>query len=181
MREKIAGLARRWQSAYRSTSIQMILSASFTAVAVLGMVFMGLTLFLRFSATSNAQQSENSQRVLAQVNLNLDSYLRSMMRVSDAAYYHVIKDLDLAEEDPSSELELLYESNRDSLVSIALFSQEGRLLAASPMGVLKTASPRSGRAGSPPPRSGSRTSTSPRPMCRTSSTTRTTATAGWCP
>lgn len=137
MREKIAGLARRWQSAYRSTSIQMILSASFTAVAVLGMVFMGLTLFLRFSATSNAQQSENSQRVLAQVNLNLDSYLRSMMRVSDAAYYHVIKDLDLAEEDPSSELELLYESNRDSLVSIALFSQEGRLLAASPMGVLK--------------------------------------------
>ena len=137
MREKIAGLARRWQSAYRSTSIQMILSASFTAVAVLGMVFMGLTLFLRFSATSNAQQSENSLRVLAQVNLNLDSYLRSMMRVSDAAYYHVIKDLDLAEEDPSSELELLYESNRDSLVSIALFSQEGRLLAASPMGVLK--------------------------------------------
>ena len=137
MKWKTGGLARRWQSAYRSTSIQMILSASFTAVAVLGMVFMGLTLFLRFSATSNAQQSENSQRVLAQVNLNLDNYLRSMMRVSDAAYYHVIKDLDLAEEDPSSELELLYESNRDSLVSIALFSQEGRLLAASPMGVLK--------------------------------------------
>ena len=93
-------LARRWENAYRRTSIQMILSASFTAVAVLGMVFMGLTLFLRFSSTSNAQQSENSQRVLAQVNLNLDAYLRSMMRVSDAAYYHVIKDLDLAEEDP---------------------------------------------------------------------------------
>ena len=130
-------LARRWQSAYRRTSIQMILSASFTAVAVVGMVFMGLTLFLRFSSTSNAQQSENSQRVLSQVNLNLDSYLRSMMRVSDAAYYHVIKDLDLAEEDPAAELELLYESNRDSLVSIALFSQEGKLLAASPVGVLK--------------------------------------------
>ena len=130
-------LARRWENAYRRTSIQMILSASFTAVAVLGMVFMGLTLFLRFSSTSNAQQSENSQRVLAQVNLNLDAYLRSMMRVSDAAYYHVIKDLDLAEEDPSAELELLYESNRDSLVSIALFSQEGELLAAWPMGVLK--------------------------------------------
>ena len=130
-------LARRWENAYRRTSIQMILSASFTAVAVLGMVFIGLTLFLRFSSTSNAQQSENSQRVLAQVNLNLDAYLRSMMRVSDAAYYHVIKDLDLAEEDPSAELELLYESNRDSLVSIALFSREGELLAAWPMGVLK--------------------------------------------
>lgn len=31
----------RWQMLYRRTSIQMILSLSFTAVAVVGMVFMG--------------------------------------------------------------------------------------------------------------------------------------------
>ena len=36
----------RWQVLYRRSSIQMILSLSFTAVAVVGMVFMGLTLFL---------------------------------------------------------------------------------------------------------------------------------------
>ena len=176
MEEKKGRLSSRWQSAYRRTSIQMILSASFTAVAVLGMVFMGLTLFLRFSATSNAQQSQSSQRVLAQVNLNLDSYLRSMMRISDAAYYHVIKDLDLAEEDPSAQLELLYESNRDSLVSIALFSEEGDLLAAAPMGVLKNSVSPERESWS-----GSKTSISPRPMCRTSLSTRTIATAGWCP
>ncbi len=42
---------------------------------------------------------KNSQRVLAQVNLNLDAYLRRMMRLSDTAYYSVIKDdTDLAEE-----------------------------------------------------------------------------------
>lgn len=49
----------RWQGLYRRSSIQMILSLSFTAVAVVGMVFMGLTLFLRFSYTTNAQQAEN--------------------------------------------------------------------------------------------------------------------------
>ena len=181
MEEKKGRLSSRWQSAYRRTSIQMILSASFTAVAVLGMVFMGLTLFLRFSATSNAQQSENSQRVLAQVNLNLDSYLRSMMRVSDAAYYHVIKDLDLAEADPSDQLELLYESNRDSLVSIALFSQEGELLAATPMGVLKNSVS--------PEREDWFAAATERienlhfstPHVQTSLQTRITATAGWCP
>ena len=180
MKEKKGRLSSRWQSAYRRTSIQMILSASFTAVAVLGMVFMGLTLFLRFSATSNAQQSENSQRVLAQVNLNLDSYLRSMMRVSDAAYYHVIKDLDLAEEDPSGALDLLYESNRDSLVSIALFSQEGRLLAATPMGVLKNSVSPERESWFTAATERIEISTSLPRMCKTSLPTRITATAGWC-
>ncbi|SFP66094.1 two-component system, sensor histidine kinase YesM [Oscillibacter sp. PC13] len=130
-------LLQRWNHLYRRSSIQMILSASFTAVAVVGMVFLGLTLFFRFSSTTNTQMAENSQRVLAQVNLNLDNYLRSMMRVSDTAYYRVIKDLDLEQDDLSRDLELLYESNRDSLVSIAVFSSDGRLIASTPLAGLK--------------------------------------------
>ena len=113
------------------------MSLSFTAVAVVGMIFMGLALFFRFSANTNAQMAENSQRVLAQVNLNLDAYLRRMMRLSDTAYYSVIKDADLAEEDLSEALDLLYENNRDALVSIALFSEEGDLIASAPLVGLK--------------------------------------------
>lgn len=137
MGKRLSGLRQRWSSVYRRISIQMILSASFTAVAVLGMLFMGLTLFLRFSSSTNAQQSAASQRVLSQVNVSLDGYLRSMMRISDAAYYQLIKDTDLAEDDLSGVLDLLYESSRDSLVSIAVFSAEGDLIAASPMAPLK--------------------------------------------
>ena len=130
-------LLRKWQALYYRSGIQMILSLSFTAVTVVGMVFLGLTLFFRFSSTSNTQVAENSQRVLAQVNLNLDTYLRSMMRVSDTAYYQVIKDADLDREDVIPELELLYEANRDNLVSIALFSESGRLVGATPFDTLK--------------------------------------------
>lgn len=128
---------RWWQEFYRRSSIQGILSLSFTAVAVVGIIFMGLALFFRFSANTNAQMAENSQRVLAQVNLNLDAYLRRMMRLSDTAYYSVIKDADLAEEDLSEALDLLYENNRDALVSIALFSEEGDLIASTPLVGLK--------------------------------------------
>lgn len=128
---------RWWQEFYRRSSIQGILSLSFTAVAVVGMIFMGLALFFRFSANTNAQMAENSQRVLAQVNLNLDAYLRRMMRLSDTAYYSVIKDADLAEEDLAEALDLLYENNRDALVSIALFSEEGDLIASTPLVGLK--------------------------------------------
>ena len=128
---------RWWQEFYRRSSIQGILSLSFTAVAVVGMIFMGLALFFRFSANTNAQMAENSQRVLAQVNLNMDAYLRRMMRLSDTAYYSVIKDADLAEEDLSEALDLLYENNLDALVSIALFSEEGDLIASTPLVGLK--------------------------------------------
>ncbi len=127
----------RWQVLYRRSSIQMILSLSFTAVAVVGMVFMGLTLFLRFSYTTNAQQAENSQRLLYQVNWNLDAYLRGMMRISDTAYYNVIKNIDLDEGSLTPALELLYGSNRDSIVSMAVFSEEGNLLSATPLRTLK--------------------------------------------
>lgn len=72
---------------YRAMGIQMVISLSFTAVAIVGMVFMGMSLFLRFSTTTYELMEDNSQRVLAQVNMNLDGYLRRMMRVSDTLYY----------------------------------------------------------------------------------------------
>ncbi len=134
-------LRRRWRELYRRSSIQLILSLSFTAAAVIGMVCMGLALFLRFSASTNALAAENSQRVLAQVNLNLDNYLRNLMRVSNTAYYQVIKDLDLADSSAADSLpaalELLYETDGDSIVSLAVFSQDGGLLAAAPLADLK--------------------------------------------
>ena len=133
----LGSLVGRWRSFYRRSSIQMILSMSFTAVAVVGMIFLGLTLFLRFSASNNAQAAETSQRVLAQVNLNLDAYLRSMMRVSDAMYYRVIKNTDLAGGSLDAQMALLYESNRDMLVSIAVFDQDGGLVSATPLSSLK--------------------------------------------
>lgn len=137
MAKLAAALRRRWSAVYHRSSIQLILSLSFTAVAIVGMVFLGMTLFLRFSASTNTQMADNCQRVLSQVNLNLDACLRGMMRVSDTAYYQVIKDTDLAEEGLSEELELLYYTSRDSLVSIAVFSGRGELIAAVPRSVLK--------------------------------------------
>ena len=65
--------------------------------------------------------AENSRRVLAQANLNLDSYLRRMMRISDTVYYRSIKNMDLTEDDLTGDLSLLYEENRDDLVSLAVF------------------------------------------------------------
>ena len=127
----------RWAQRYQKMSIQMVISLSFTTVAVVGMIFMGLSLFWRFSSATGELVAENSQRVLAQVNLNLDSYLRSMMRVSDTMYYRVIKSADLGRDSLTAPMERLYEDDRDSLVSIALFDLRGGLVSAVPLSTLK--------------------------------------------
>ena len=124
-----ASLSRR----YRTMSIQMVISQSFTAAAVAGMVLMGLSLVWCFSAGTEQLVRENTVRVLGQVNMNLDSYLRRMMRVSDTMYYRVIKNADLAADSLEEGMELLYEENRDELVSIAVFDGQGALVAGTPL------------------------------------------------
>ncbi len=130
-------LAAQWAERYRKMSIQMVLSLSFTAVAAAGMLLMSVSLIWRFSSASEQLVAENSQRVLAQANLNLDSYLRRMMRISDTVYYRSIKNTDLAEGDITGDLALLYEENRDDLVSLAVFDGQGGLVSAVPLTALK--------------------------------------------
>ncbi|MDY3905735.1 MAG: sensor histidine kinase [Lawsonibacter sp.] len=138
MRAFFKGFVGKVADRYRKMSIQMVISLSFTAVAVVGMVFMGLSLYLRFYTTAETLAEDNSQRVLAQVNLNLERYLHRMMRISDTMYYRVIKNTDLAEGTFIDGMELLYEENRDSLVSIAVFDKQGGSVSAVPLAGLKT-------------------------------------------
>ena len=141
MDKKPSGLRARWKTMYHRSSIQLILSIAFTAVAVIGMLFLGMALLLRFSSSANEMAAETSQRVLEQVNWSLDSYLRSMMRVSDTVYYRVIKNADVEQSGTEQELrdalELLYAKDRDVLVSLALFDSDGGLISATPLTELK--------------------------------------------
>lgn len=141
MDKKSSGFKARWKARYHHASIQLILSIAFTAVAVIGMLFLGMALLLRFSSSANEMAAESSQRVLAQVNWNLDSYLRNMMRVSDTVYYRVIKSADLEQSDTAQELrdalKLLYAKDRDVLVSLAVFDGNGELISATPLTELK--------------------------------------------
>ena len=50
--------------------------------------------------------------MLAQVNHSVDSYLRTIMKLSDSLYYDVIKNADLSTESIHNELNLLYDNNR---------------------------------------------------------------------
>ncbi len=125
------------QQKCRTLSIQMIISISFTTVAILGILFLAMSLYWRFSTATTQLQQESSQRMLTQVNLSMDSYLRRMMRISDTVYYRILKQSDLDDEDITSLLSLLYEENSDSLVSIAIFDQMGEHVSSVPLTQVK--------------------------------------------
>ena len=137
MRKFLRQFALDMAGRYKKMSIQMVIARSFTVVAIIGMVFIVSSLVLHFSSSSSKLIMENTERVLYQANLNLDSYLRRMMRISDTMYYRVIKHADLAEDSISDSMNLLYEENRDALVSIALFNGTGDLIYSTPLSALK--------------------------------------------
>lgn len=114
-----------------------MISISFTAIAIIGIVTVGTSLYLRFTKATEYMIEEDNRAMLEQVNLNLDSYLRNMMKVSDAMYYKVIKNADLSTTNISKEMDLLYEANKDLLISICLFSDYGEVIESSPIAQLK--------------------------------------------
>ena len=120
-----------------SRSIQMTIALSFTVVSVCCLCFLGVLLYKQFSKKEETLMRENSRQLLEQTAINLEDYLRSMRRISDAMYYSVIKDKDLEQEGMDEEMTLLYEANKDNLVSIACYARDGGLVAAAPIANVK--------------------------------------------
>ena len=118
-------------------SIQVTISVSFTVVALVCMLAMGIALYQRFSVRSEKMLTDSAELTLDQTVLSLEDYLRSMRRMSDAIYYNVIKDQDISKETPIEQMNLLYEAHKDYLISLALFTEYGSLVCASPVAVEK--------------------------------------------
>ena len=118
-------------------SIQMTIALSFTIVSVISMGILGISLYNRFVNKMEDMTTQSAEQLLNQTAIILESYLRNMRRISDAMYYSVIKDKDLATDSLDEEMNLLYEANKDNLISIACYTNDGRLVAAAPVATEK--------------------------------------------
>lgn len=118
-------------------SIQFTLELSFTIVAIICMTLIAVTLQKKFEMEMRETKIKSTEQVIDQVRLNLENYLRSMMRISDAMYYTTIKSKDISTDSLEAEMNLLYEANKDNLVSVACFDIEGNFLGATPIDAVK--------------------------------------------
>ena len=118
-------------------SLRVVIAVSFTALSVIGMLAVGIILYSTYTRNAEQQTMNDNMQLVNQVELNLTNYLRNMMRISDSLYYSAIKDTDFAVENIDKEMTLLYEAYKDNLVSMACFTNDGRLIAATPVNSLK--------------------------------------------
>lgn len=137
MKRKIRKTADWLKSSLQRRSLQFTISISFTIVAVLGMALVGMSLAMRYVSNTEELTTKNNQRIVDQVSINLDSYLRSMMHVSDSIYYSVIKNADIKKDNIRDQMSLLYETNHDQIISVSVFSDKGKVIAAEPLNELK--------------------------------------------
>ena len=74
----------------------------------------GLILYSKMVSNTEEMTVEATGQLLNQTSVNLETYLRNMMRISDSMYYSVIKDKDISTDNMDSEMNLLYEANKDN-------------------------------------------------------------------
>lgn len=137
MKNRISGFVKQLIEYYSKRSLTLVISMSFTLVAVLCIGISSVVLMGYFSDKMEDENTYSVNQVISQVNNNIESYVRNMMRISDAIYYSAIKNIDISQDSITKELNVLYEANKDSLVSIACYTREGSLVAATPVATSK--------------------------------------------
>ena len=128
MRGLIEWLGKRFSRG----SIRYVMFASFTVSALVAVLLTGMTLYARFSRQMDESIQEENQILVSQVNQSLSTYLRDMIRLSDAIYYNVVKNTDLEQETVGEKIRLLYDTYSDYVENVALFTGDGRLVATAP-------------------------------------------------
>ena len=118
---------------YKKRSLQWTISLSFTAISIISIVSMAVAFYTHSIDTIRNNTIKENEQIVDQVSWNLNSYIRSMMGISDTMYYSVIKNRNLTNEKINKEMNLLYEANKDNLTSIVCATADGAIVAASPV------------------------------------------------
>ena len=113
---------------FDDASIRSMIFIYFTITALAASVLISLSLYQRMSRQVTEVVQEESQNLIAQVGRAVESYLRTIMKLSDSLYYGTIKNADLSSQSLGSEFTLLYDNNKDNVENIALFSEDLSLI-----------------------------------------------------
>jgi len=118
----------------RRPELKQVIWFSFTATAMATALIMGISFYGRFLAQIKDTFREENQFLMEQASYSFSNHLRNMMKVSDSLYYSVIKKTDMEIESVTDSFQLMYDTNKDHIERIALFSMDGRLLESAPAG-----------------------------------------------
>ncbi|MTK11099.1 MAG: sensor histidine kinase [Clostridiaceae bacterium] len=115
----------------RRSSIQLIITVSFTFVTIMAMLFVGIALFNRFSADSEQNAKTSTKQIADEISVNMDYYLKNMIYISSLIESNIKKDEDLPSSRILNQMEIVL-STRDDIVGLAVFTDKGDIAAKLP-------------------------------------------------
>lgn len=135
LNSRVKELVQQWINRRgRRPELKQVIWFSFTATAVATAIIMGISFYGRFLAQIKETFREENQFLMEQASYSFSNHLRNMMKISDSLYYSVIKKTDMETESVTESFQLMYDTNKDHIERIALFSMDGRLLESAPAG-----------------------------------------------
>ena len=121
----------------KNNSIRYTIFVYFTVTALAASLLITFSLYQRLSSQVSEMVMAENQSLINQVARSVESYLRTVMKLSDSLYYGAVKNADLSSQSINNEITLQYDNNKDNVDNIALFTQSGSLVETVPAARLK--------------------------------------------
>lgn len=118
-------------------SIQSIIMFVLTALTLVTVLIMGSLLYHRFKQTMDKTTVSNTSTTVENTVERINSKILDIRHIFNAACYNVIQEYDISSQEFDQQFSLLYEINSDKLQSIALYRNDGTLIASEPVSVEK--------------------------------------------
>lgn len=107
------------------------------AITLVTIVIMGFLLYQRFKLAIDKMAVSNTEATVESTVDRVNSDLLDIRQIFDAANYNIVQEFDISSEKFAEQFSLLYEVNSDKIESLALYGNEGRLIASEPVAVEK--------------------------------------------
>lgn len=107
------------------------------AITLVTIVTMGFLLYQRFKLAIDKMAVSNTESTVESTVDRVNSDLLDIRQIFNAANYNIVQEFDISSEKFAEQFSLLYEVNSDKIESLALYGNEGRLIASEPVAVEK--------------------------------------------
>ena len=118
-------------------SIRNSIFIYFTITSLIAVLLIVISIYSRLSSQLSDTVKQENISLVNRVGSSLEVYLRNIMKLSDTIYYGIIKNVNLSEESINEEMKLLYNSNKEQVLNIALISKEGEAIRVVPASRLR--------------------------------------------
>ena len=92
-----------------------------------------VTIYSRFKMAIRQTAVANTESVVESAVDRLEADLLNVRQISNAVNYNIIQEYDISSQEFERQFSLLYEINTDKIQSMALYDNEGNLVAAEPL------------------------------------------------